>query len=43
MPRARANSTDIRVNFNPSFTSFLKKDIATTEDLMRKAGLPLTQ
>jgi len=26
-----------------SFTSFLKKDIATTEDLMRKAGLPLTQ
>jgi tripartite-type tricarboxylate transporter receptor subunit TctC len=26
-----------------SFASFLKKDIATTEDLMRKAGLPLTQ
>ena len=25
------------------FASFLKKDIATTEDLMRKAGLPLTQ
>jgi tripartite-type tricarboxylate transporter receptor subunit TctC len=26
-----------------SFGAFLKKDIATTEDLMRKAGLPLTQ
>ncbi|MCE9659063.1 MAG: tripartite tricarboxylate transporter substrate binding protein [Burkholderiales bacterium] len=26
-----------------AFASFLKKDIATTEDLMRKAGLPLTQ
>ena len=26
-----------------SFASFLKKDIATTEDLMKKAGLPLTQ
>jgi tripartite-type tricarboxylate transporter receptor subunit TctC len=26
-----------------SFAAFLRKDIATTEDLMRKAGLPLTQ
>ena len=26
-----------------SFGAFLKKDIATTEDLMRKAGLPLPQ
>lgn len=26
-----------------SFGAFLKKDIATTEDLMRKAGLPLTR
>jgi len=26
-----------------AFATFLKRDIATTEDLMRKAGLPLTQ